>query len=65
MTDETQAGMAAMGGMGGFVPVGTMGACTTARSTTTYEACGNGWKVNLANFVDASELTAFANALPN
>lgn len=64
-TDELQAAAAAMGGIGGFVPIGTLGACTATRSTSTYEACGNGWKVNLSDFIDSAELTTFANALPN
>lgn len=65
LTDEVQAGMTALGGVGGYVPIGTMGACKALRSSAAYEACGNGWKVNLANFVDAAQLTVFANALPN
>ncbi len=64
-TDELQAATSAMGGVGGYVPIGPMGACVARRSTTIYEACGNGWKINLASFVDTTELTVFANALPN
>ena len=65
LTDEIQAGSAAMGGVGGFVPIGTLGACTANRASATYEACGNGWKISLSDFIDSAALTIFANALPN
>jgi prepilin-type N-terminal cleavage/methylation domain-containing protein len=63
--DETLSTMRAIGGMGGFVPVGNVGPCKSERLSSTYQACGNGWKVNLSDFVDAPQLATFANALPN
>ncbi|MGE3342289.1 MAG: hypothetical protein AB7L71_02545 [Vicinamibacterales bacterium] len=58
-------GMEAMGGTGGYVPIGDMVACKTERSSSTFEVCGNSWKVNLANFISPAQLATFANALPN
>ncbi|WP_186510826.1 type II secretion system protein [Caenimonas sedimenti] len=59
------AGKASLGTVGGYVPVGNMGGCSAVRSTSTYQACGEGWQVNLSNFISPTELTTFGNALPN
>lgn len=64
-TEELASSMTTMGGNGGIVPVGNMGACAAVRGSATYQVCGNGWKVNLADFVDATQVTTFSNALPN
>lgn len=63
--DELAASQTTMGGIGGLVPVGILGDCVARRASTTYQACGNGWKVNLSDFIDAPQLLTFANALPN
>jgi hypothetical protein len=63
--DETVSTMRAIGGMGGFIPVGDVGPCKSVRASATYQACGNGWKVNLSDFIDAPQLAVFGNALPN
>lgn len=69
MTRETStalaAGKASLGTVGGYVPVGNMGGCAAIRTTSTYQACGEGWQVNLANFISSAQLTTFGNALPN
>lgn len=62
---ELISGMEVMGGTGGLIPVGNMSLCTATRSSATYQACGTGWKVNLGDFVDAAQVTAFGLALPN
>ena len=64
-TTELISSMTTLGGTGGIVPVGAMGSCKTQRSSSTYEICGNGWKVNLSDFIDPTEVTKFGAALPN
>ena len=64
-TEELASSMTTLGGNGGIVPVGDMEACAAIRGSATYQVCGNGWKVNLADFVDATQVTTFSNALPN
>lgn len=63
--ERLAASQSAMGGIGGFIPVGEIGDCKADRTAATFQACGNGWKVNLSDFIDAAQLTTFANALPN
>lgn len=65
LVEELTTSMRTLGGVGGLTPIGNTGPCAAMRSTATYESCGNGWKVNLADFVDAAQLAVFANALPN
>ena len=65
LTTKLQAGVAALGGSGGFIPIGDFVTCKTERASTTYQACGNGWVVNLSNFISSAQLTTFGNALPN
>lgn len=64
-TTELLSSMTTLGGTGGIIPIGLMGACTTKKSSSTYESCGNGWKINLADFVNPAQLTTFSDALPN
>ncbi len=64
-TQTLLAAQSTLGGVGGMVPVGDLGPCSAKRSTATYQVCGNGWKVNLTDFVDSSALTTFSTALPN
>lgn len=63
--DEALSAMRSLGGTGGVIPVGDAGMCANQRSSATYEACGNGWKVKLSDFIDSSQLAVFSNALPN
>ena len=45
----------ALGATGGFVPYGNANQCATLDNGTTvtrFEACGNGWKLDLTNFLD-------------
>ena len=69
MTKETSTALAVgkttLGSVGGYVPIGAVGACSTSRASTTYQACGDQWQVDMANFINSSELTTFGAALPN
>lgn len=50
-SDEIQAGMAAIGGAGGFVPLGKdFGSCKY--NDTTKQVCGTGWTVTLSDFIN-------------
>lgn len=50
---------------GGGIPDTDRSTCIARRAVATYQACGDGWKANLAQFVNATELTLFGNRLPN
>lgn len=63
--EEMATGQNSLGGIGGVVPVGRVGDCVTSRVSSTFQVCGNGWKLNLADFIDPAQMTTFANALPN
>jgi len=63
--EELAASQTTLGGTGGLIPVGALGDCVASRTSATYQVCGNGWKVNLSDFIDNAELTTFANSLPN
>lgn len=53
-------------GSGGLVvPDTDRETCVAKRATTTYEACGDGFKLNLADYISAASLTTFSNRLPN
>ncbi len=54
-----------LGGVGGTVPDTDREVCVAKRATATYQACGDGWKANLADFVSPAELMVFANRLPD
>ena len=60
--ERSQAGRDALGSVGGVMPVGNVGWCTTNRTTT--QICGNGWTVDLADFLDTAQLTTVRNKLP-
>ena len=50
---------------GGAVPDTDRSTCVARRVMSTYQACGDGWKADLAQFVNAAELGQFSNRLPN
>lgn len=50
---------------GGGIPDTDRSTCVARRATTVYQACGDGWKANLSQFVNATELGQFGNRLPN
>lgn len=54
-----------LGGNGGVIPDTDREVCVAKRSAVIYQACGDGWKANLADFVNPAELTVFASRLPN
>jgi type II secretory pathway pseudopilin PulG len=54
-----------LGGGGGAVPDTDREICVAKKAITTYQVCGDGWKVNLSDFVTAAQLATFANRLPN
>jgi hypothetical protein len=53
------------GGVGGYVPDADRSTCVTSRALEKYEVCGNGWKVNLGDFVDAAQVQLFSARLAN
>lgn len=53
------------GGNGGFIPDANRSTCVVSRTASIYEACGNGWKVNLANFISPTQLATFSNRVTN
>lgn len=50
---------------GGVIPDGDRAICKASKTLGIFEACGNGWHVNLADFLDPTQLQAFGNRLPN
>ncbi|CAN7627218.1 type II secretion system GspH family protein [Acidovorax delafieldii] len=48
------------GGQGGAIPDGDRATCVVNKSTSTFQACGNGWKVNLADFITPAAMSSFA-----
>lgn len=56
---------ASAGGNMGVLPDGNRGSCLAERASATYKACGNGWQVDLKQFISQSELAVFAAGLPN
>lgn len=54
-----------LGGSGGAVPDTDRQLCVATRSNSTYQVCGDGWKVNLSDFISSTQLTAFGARLPN
>lgn len=65
LSEELASGMNTLGSKGGMVPVGNMGSCVANRVSGQLEACGTGWKIDLAEFIDDAQLAVFAAALPN
>lgn len=53
------------GGSGGVVPDADRSTCVVNKTTNRFEACGNGWKVNLSDFISPGQLAAFANRVQN
>lgn len=53
------------GGQSGVVPDADRSTCVASKAAGKYEACGAGWKVNLADFLEPNELSAFASRLSN
>lgn len=52
-----------LGATGGVMPIGSVGWCIANKTTT--QACGNGWTVNITDFLDAAQLTTLRAKLPN
>lgn len=52
-------------GSAGVVPDADRSTCVASRSSGVFEACGSGWRINLADYLSAAELQAFANRLMN
>jgi hypothetical protein len=50
---------------GGGIPDTDRSSCIARRAVATYQACGDGWNANLAQFVNATEMGQFGNRLPN
>lgn len=57
-TTELISTMTALGGSGGIIPAKSpMAGCNTL------EACGNGWKLNLSDFIDSAEMATFSQSI--
>ena len=50
---------------GGAIPDTDRSTCIARRAVATYQACGDGWKADLLQFINATELGKFGNRLPN
>jgi prepilin-type N-terminal cleavage/methylation domain-containing protein len=55
-----------MGPTGGFIPVGAAGACraVSAAGANNIQACGPGWTVDLAEWIDSAQIAALRATLP-
>jgi hypothetical protein len=62
---ENLAAAGLVGGSGGLVPDADRATCVASKTGGKYEVCGNGWRVNLSDFVDPTGVTAFADRLTN
>lgn len=56
-----------LGGSGGVIPDAHRGNCVAHRGNAINEVCGTqgGWKVDLGDFINSTQLTTFRNALPH
>ena len=56
-----------MGPTGGFIPVGDLGACraVNAVGANNIQACGQGWQVDLADWIDPTQLGQLRSRLPS
>lgn len=63
--DEAMTASGFVSGQGGVVPDADRSTCVASRAAGKYEACGPGWKANLADFLEPSEVTAFSSRLSN
>ena len=63
--DEAMTASGFVSGQGGVIPDADRSTCVASRAAGKYEACGAGWKANLADFLEADEVTAFSSRLSN
>lgn len=61
--DRALAMQGKLGSRSGFMPIGQAGPCTSTK--TNPQACGSSWTVNLADFIDSTQLTTVKTVLPN
>ena len=67
------------GGSGGVIPDSNRSTCVASRAASngtradgtygalpnnTFQACGNGWRANLSDFISPAQLATFSNRLP-
>jgi len=52
-----------MGATGGVLPDRDRGKCKVDKGKNVFEICGNGWKLDLGDFVSSSQLGAFKGLL--
>lgn len=50
---------------GGVIPEADRAVCKVSRTSSIYQACGNGWLVNLADFISPAELAQFGSRIQN
>lgn len=63
--DEAITASGFVNGQGGVIPDSDRSTCVASKAANKFEACGPGWKANLADFLEPSEVSAFANRLSN
>lgn len=61
--DEAKTAASFTGGQGGVIPDADRSTCVASRAMGKFEACGAGWRSNLSDFLEASEVAAFAARL--
>jgi hypothetical protein len=61
--DRALAMQGKLGSRAGYIPMGAAGPCEGTK--TNPRACGPSWTVNLADFIDATQLTTVKTVLPN
>lgn len=61
--DRALAMQGKLGSRAGYLPIGQAGPCVSTK--TTPQACGASWTVNLADFIDSTQLTTVKTVLPN
>lgn len=67
LRNRTLAQQEVLGQSGGMVPLGRVGACKAINQSAAdaVQACGNGWSVNLSDWIDATQLNALKAVLPS
>jgi len=60
---DSLAVMNRLGGSGGLIPDGVRGPCVFDPAAERFDACGNGWRVNLRDFLDDNALSRIAQLI--
>lgn len=63
--DEAMTASGFAAGQGGVIPDADRATCVASKQTGKYEACGVGFRVNLSDFLEPAEVSAFSSRLSN